>query len=127
MLKKFLVVFALALGMIFTVQVTDVPTVSALRTSQFRSYQTFNNYYVFSYNGVDYYVWYAEYDSEILGGEIRMKLNGVKNNRTVGEQIYYFDDDGTYSCSGIFNERGYIDRNSSAKKVYTFAVEHYKG
>ena len=120
MLKKFFSVILLAIVTAFSTQ--------AINTSRAEAKAIFiNDYYVFSDNGIDYYIYYlndyGEYrDLHADPNEFVVYLKGVKNGKNVkgADARYTFHGNGTYDMFSEFmgNERGYTSEDSRASVIF---------
>ena len=119
MLKKIFSVILLAILTAFSTQ--------AINTSRAEANAIFiNDYYVFSDNGIDYYIHYLDYGQypELSSdpGSFVVYLKGVRNGKSVEgtHTKYTFHSDGTYDLysQSLGKERGYTSEDSRASIIF---------
>lgn len=123
MFRKFFSLMFLASVILFSGQAIDTPRIEALNYGNDGSrYEVINDYYVFSDNGIEYYVIYVVYAP--YSDFFTVYLKDVKNGEQINHSEYYFN--GGNVCELISNtlgsEKGYVSSDSRARTIYNLVV-----
>lgn len=121
MVKKLLATIILTLGLVIGNQFATMPEASAGQI---------NDTYVYSDQGVDYYMNYVTYESSMVGASLRVSLKGVSGGENVSNLQYDFLIFGSVSYTLYDGKhRGAIDsgdisQNPTAKLVYEIGMQN---
>ena len=123
MFRKFFSLMFLVSVIFFSGQAIDTPRIEALNYGNDGSrYEVINDYYVFSENGIEYYVIYVVYAP--YSDFFRVYLKDVKNGEQINHSEYYFNGGNVYELisNTLGNEKGYVSSNSRARTIYNPVV-----